>query len=105
MITLYHITPYLIMKDPDLVLTIMQFEYTHLLAISILVQKLNKKERRKHWSVWVQRYLKHCITHGHHDNLLRELALTIKDIIQKLSTSGQGLVQQDRRTISAKGDI
>lgn len=80
MSTLYYVTPNLIRKDPELVLAIMQFECTHLLAISILGKRLNRKERHKHQSVWVQSYLKQHATHEHYDNLINELALTNKNI-------------------------
>ena len=72
----------------------MDYEYTYLLVIQLLQEKLKQQKKPKKRRVWVRSYLKQRASHGHYDNLMRELSLNDKDLYKNFTRLDEDLYNQ-----------
>lgn len=92
---MYYITPTLIRRDPELVRAILDFEYLHSVTLYTLLKRMRRKTRKaKERSVWVRPYLTRRASHGHYDNLMRELALEDPQLYRNFLRLDEGQFNQ-----------
>ena len=92
---MYYITPTLIRRDPELVRAILDFEYLHSVTMYTLLKRMRRKTRKaKERCVWVRPYLTRRASHGHYDNLMRELALEDPQLYRNFLRLDEGRFNQ-----------